>query len=218
MMLIIGVTAFGTIGILIILGFLFLSDGIKESENRIRSKIEEEKFTKEKEFKDFIRKNIAELQESFGRLDSLIKYEHKTTRKESQEIKTRLTKIRKDLNNFDLKKAQLKLEIKKADGMQGFAAYQVSSARSKKKVILLNVYASLAAAVEHGIPPRLVIMEDLMHEFGHILQEWLELNMTEKQVDKFIASYAKKYGTKSYEAFHGKQALDHKHKEVAKKK
>lgn len=109
---------------------------------------------------------------------------------------------------------KLQLEIQKADGMEGFAAYQVSPATAKKKVILLNVYATFYAVAETkgDINAKELIIENLMHEFGHILQQYFDIEMTEKMVEKFIASYAKKYHKDGYTQIHGDQTLQKKKK------
>ncbi len=106
-----------------------------------------------------------------------------------------------------MKKTQLHIEIQKADGMQGFAAYQVSPARSKKRVVLLNVYATLLSALEEQLNPKQLILEHLMHEFGHILQEWLDTEFNEEELEKIIQSYCEKYHEKGYIEVHGEQDL-----------
>lgn len=104
-------------------------------------------------------------------------------------------------------KNELKITIEKADGMQGFAAYEVSPARSKNKKVLLNVYATFQSALENNIDAKELLVEHLMHEFGHILQQFFDLEMTEELVEKICTSYAEKYGRNSYEKLHGKQTL-----------
>ncbi len=106
-----------------------------------------------------------------------------------------------------MKKTKLHIEIQKADGMQGFAAYQVSPAKSNKKVVLLNVIATLALAEEEELDAKEIMLGNLMHEFGHILQEWLDLEFSEDQVEKFVQSYAEKYSQQGYEEVHGRQDI-----------
>ena len=86
----------------------------------------------------------------------------------------------------------------------------VSPARSKKKVVLLNVYATLFAAVEENPSAKAIVLENLMHEFGHVLQEWLDLEFDEGQVETFIRSQAEKYHGEGYEEVHGDQSLAEK--------
>jgi len=104
-------------------------------------------------------------------------------------------------------KKKFNIEIRKADGMQGFAAYQIGSARQRKVVVLLNVYATLACCLENDISFKEMLAEDLMHEFGHALQEFFELEFTEEFVEKVTESYREKYGDKSYIEAHGEQNL-----------
>lgn len=102
---------------------------------------------------------------------------------------------------------KLHIEIQKADGMQGFAAFEVSPARSDKKVVLLNVYATLLSSVEEKVSAKELMLEHLMHEFGHIMQEWLDLEFSEEVVEKFVQSYAEKYHVMSYNDTHGDQEI-----------
>lgn len=109
---------------------------------------------------------------------------------------------------------KIHLEIQKADGMQGFAAYQVSGARSKRKVILLNVYASLASAVEYSRNKKeltnevkVIMITNLMHEFGHVMEEWFGREFNEEFVEGIVDSYMEKYSGKSYEDTHGDQTI-----------
>ena len=104
-------------------------------------------------------------------------------------------------------KDKLHIEIQKADGMQGFAAYQVSPAKNKKKVVLLNVYSTFLSALEEGIDPKELILESLMHEFGHVMQEFLDLEFNEVQVEEIVMSYSKKYSVKGYDEVHGDQNI-----------
>lgn len=105
-------------------------------------------------------------------------------------------------------KKLIKIEIQKADGMQeGFAAYRVSPAISKERVVLLNVYATLLSSLENELDPKELILENLMHEFGHAMQEFLDLEFSEEIIEKIIKSYCDKYHEKGYEEVHGKQPM-----------
>lgn len=100
-------------------------------------------------------------------------------------------------------KKKLHIEIQKADGMEGFAAYIPSPARSKKKTVLLNVYATFLSALEEGIDSKDLILEHLMHEFGHVMQQFLGLEFSEEQVEKFVQTYMEKYHERGYHEVHG---------------
>lgn len=88
----------------------------------------------------------------------------------------------------------VKIEIRKADDCDGFAAYMVGTMSEKKPVILLNVYATLGACIENNISIKEQIIESLMHEFGHVLQEFYELEFSEEFVEGIVESYREKYG------------------------
>lgn len=104
-----------------------------------------------------------------------------------------------------MKPVTLKLRIEKADGLKGFAAYEVSPAKSENKKVLLNVYATFLSSLEADMPAKEIMIQNLMHEFGHILEQWFGLNFSEKRMHKFTDSYIEKYGNKSYEEVHGDQ-------------
>lgn len=112
----------------------------------------------------------------------------------------------------------IKFQIEKADGMEGFAAYRVSPAKAKHKTILLNVYATFLAALEEDIKPKELILEHLMHEFGHAMQEFLDIEFSEEQVEKFIKSYCDKYSEQAYNEAHGDQTLHPEKHEVEQSK
>lgn len=89
---------------------------------------------------------------------------------------------------------QIHIEIQKHDQLEGFAAYVVSPQDDGKRVVLLNVYATLAAALEEDISVKELVLTNLMHEFGHAMQQFLDLEFNEDQVERIIASYIAAYG------------------------
>lgn len=88
----------------------------------------------------------------------------------------------------------LQIEVHKVDNLKGFAAYRVGSVKNKKPIILLNIGATLRACIEEDIPIREMLAENLMHEFGHALQEFFNLELTEEFVEKVTETYRQKYG------------------------
>jgi hypothetical protein len=112
----------------------------------------------------------------------------------------------------------LKIQVRKSDGMQGFAAYKIGTAKQKKAVMLMNIYASWACALEHDIPITEFLAENLMHEFGHALQDYLGMEFTESFVEKVTNSYREKYADKGYIEVHGDQTLPVTEADLQKKK
>lgn len=78
--------------------------------------------------------------------------------------------------------------------MDGFSAYAASPQRDGKRVVLLNVYATLLASIEEGLSFKETILTNLMHEFGHAMQQYLDMEFAEEQVERNIQTYIDVYG------------------------
>lgn len=180
-----------------------------------KKKIAEKAYTKEgKEItmELVLKREIEHLKEEAKLLHETvrdIRKEHDKVKSDHQDLflKYRLLEESKE-------KTKLKIEIQKADGMQGFAAYIRSPAKSDKRVVLLNVIASLEAAGE-GCKTwkeatesiRRVMVENLMHEFGHVMEQFFNLEVNEEFIEKVVESYEDLYGKTPYEVVHGDQTL-----------
>lgn len=94
-----------------------------------------------------------------------------------------------------MKEFPFKITVIRADNINGFAAYLSPSILDEngEGLVLLNVEGTIGAAIEHDIPAREILLEFLMHEFGHAMQDWMGLNMDEETVDKIIEGYKEKY-------------------------
>ena len=89
----------------------------------------------------------------------------------------------------------MKLEIWKDDDCEGFAAFCAGSSKDKP-MIVLNIGATLMACIENNIEPKEILIENLMHEFGHFLEELMDKEFDEELIEKIIQSYRDKYGVK----------------------
>ena len=87
----------------------------------------------------------------------------------------------------------MKLEIWKDDNCDGFAAWCAESSNNKP-MIVLNLGASLMASIESNTEPKELIIENLMHEFGHFLEELFKKDFDEEFIEKVIESYRIQYG------------------------
>lgn len=87
---------------------------------------------------------------------------------------------------------QLSIRIFRDDNLQGFAAYHAQD-ESETKTILMNVYATFAASVENDIDAKEFIIQNLMHEFGHALEEYYQKEFDEDFIEKAVQSYFDKY-------------------------
>ena len=104
----------------------------------------------------------------------------------------------------------LKLKVARADGLPGFAAYLQGTVLEQgsttiglepnQALVLLDIEAVFddnAVIQEDGspIPPRTAeerkreLVEHLMHEFGHALEEFLGLEFDEDDMDRIVARY-----------------------------
>lgn len=86
----------------------------------------------------------------------------------------------------------MKLEIWKDDDCEGFAAFCAGSSKDKP-MIVLNVAATLMVCIENNISPKELFIENMMHEFGHFLEELMEKEFDEEMIEKIIQSYREKY-------------------------
>ena len=105
----------------------------------------------------------------------------------------------------------LKMKIARADGMPGFAAYlsgTVSHAGSctidltpNQALILLDVEATFddsclvsdsGPVVRDTEDHRRVLIESLMHEFGHALEEFFDVEFDDDWIEQVVMSYQPK--------------------------
>ena len=61
----------------------------------------------------------------------------------------------------------------------------------------MNVYATFAAAVSNNTNAKEFIIQNLMHEFGHALEEYFGKEFDEDFIEKTVESYFEKYGDKT---------------------
>lgn len=90
------------------------------------------------------------------------------------------------------KGGQLHIKIYRDDNIEGFAAYCAQD-KNETKTILMNVYATFAASVENDIDAKEFIIQNLMHEFGHALEEYYNKNFDEDFIEKAVQTYFDKY-------------------------
>ena len=90
------------------------------------------------------------------------------------------------------KGGHLHIKIYRDDNVEGFAAYCAQD-DNETKTILMNVYATFAASVENNIDAKEFIIQNLMHEFGHALEEYYNKNFDEDFIEKAVQTYFDKY-------------------------
>jgi len=94
-------------------------------------------------------------------------------------------------------KQRLEIEIRKTDDLEeGFAAYLVGSVKDKKPIILLNVFTTFATSIGEGLTTadtKQIIIESIMHEFGHAMEEFFDKEFDEEFIERAILTYREKY-------------------------
>lgn len=89
----------------------------------------------------------------------------------------------------------VKVQISRQDNLDGgFAAYLTPSLTNDGLgIVLLNIEATFHAAAENGEDPVNFIIENVMHEVGHALQEFFGRQFSEDQVEEIVEKYREKY-------------------------
>ena len=95
------------------------------------------------------------------------------------------------------KENSFNIVVLKDDEIDAFGAYASTSVKEGEAIVLLNVEANLGTSLEHEIPLKEMMVETLMHEVGHALEEWFDLEFDEERIDRITQSYRDKYSTKT---------------------
>lgn len=88
-------------------------------------------------------------------------------------------------------KPNFKVTVVRDDSIDAFGAYAQSSVNSEEgALVLLNVESCLyAGKTEEDVTVKEVLIETLMHEIGHALEEWYNLEFSEDRIETIIKSY-----------------------------
>ena len=89
---------------------------------------------------------------------------------------------------YEKNKQHINISINRDDEIDAFGAYVIGEDK-----ILFNIEGTLMASLENNISFREIVVEILMHEFGHYLEELLKIEFSEKRINKIIKSYFKKF-------------------------
>ena len=96
-----------------------------------------------------------------------------------------------------------RLRVHRDDSIPAFGGWCAGSLKADEPTILLNVAACLlpcvdgdGAEVHQTIEAKKWLMiSTLMHEFGHALQEFFDLEFTEERIEELVADYELHYLT-----------------------
>lgn len=93
-------------------------------------------------------------------------------------------------------------KIYRDDDLPAFAGWVANSLKSNNPTILMNVEITMSPwfdqedgnEIEIDTNERkLMIIENLMHEFGHAMQEYLDREFNEEELEKIIEDYREVY-------------------------
>lgn len=89
-----------------------------------------------------------------------------------------------------------KVQIIKNDEVDGFGAYASKSITNGLGIVLFNLEANLGASIDHkDISFKEMFVETIMHEVGHALEEFYNLEFDEERIERITDSYRDKYST-----------------------
>lgn len=95
---------------------------------------------------------------------------------------------------LDNRKKNFKIKVYKNDEIDGFATYASPSIKKNEfGVVVFNLEASLGICLEENISFKEMFVETIMHEIGHALEEFYDLEFNEERIEKITDSYRQKY-------------------------
>lgn len=89
-----------------------------------------------------------------------------------------------------MEKQDCEIKIYKENDMPGFGAWLAGSGEDGNPTILLNVHATFQAFDGEEEATKEALLQVLMHEFGHAMEEYLNLNFDEERVQSIAESYS----------------------------
>lgn len=89
---------------------------------------------------------------------------------------------------------EFKITVLRDDDIEAFGAYAIDSLNEGEAIILLNVEANLSVSMDkdNEVSFKEMMIETLMHEFGHALEEKFDLEFNEDRVESIIESFREK--------------------------
>lgn len=91
------------------------------------------------------------------------------------------------MNNF-------KIQVIQNDELDAFGAYASKSIKKGLGIVLFNLEANLETTLEYkDISFKEMFVETLMHEVGHALEEFYDLEFDEERIERITESYREKH-------------------------
>lgn len=92
------------------------------------------------------------------------------------------------------KKKKISVEIFRDDDVGGFACYlRPSVIVSGKAIVKLNIEATMHASVANGLNPKEFLVQNIMHEVGHAMEDFLDIELGEDTIEEMVEQYKSKY-------------------------
>jgi hypothetical protein len=121
-------------------------------------------------------------------------------------LKSQVEKLEAQLKS--LLKKEFRCEIVVDDGLLAFGAHWIpEDPEEDENLIALNLGACLLCSVsESDVDFKELVVETLMHEFGHVVEKWVGLEANEERIEALVAAYRQKYGSPANKALHADHA------------
>jgi hypothetical protein len=110
-------------------------------------------------------------------------------------IKRPILMINKD-NAVDLIRKEFRCEIVVDDSLPAFGAHWIPEDPDADDcdIIAINLGSCLICSmVEPDVSFKELVVETLMHEFGHCVERWVGLELSEERVEALVAAYHQKF-------------------------
>ncbi len=81
------------------------------------------------------------------------------------------------------------ISVVRYDALDGFGGYLSNSIKEGDGVILLNVEGTIQACTENDISIKEAMISTLMHEVGHALEDWYDVEFSEDRMERIVEEY-----------------------------
>lgn len=99
------------------------------------------------------------------------------------------------VKTINLVENNFKIQVLKNDEIDAFGAYASPSIKKNDfGIVLFNLEANLITSIEEkDISFKEMFVETIMHEIGHALEEFYDLEFDEDRIERITESYREKY-------------------------
>lgn len=98
------------------------------------------------------------------------------------------------VSTHKMKGHTVRVKVWRDDNIKGFGSYLSPSIKEGRHgKVLLNIEATFHAAADLNHNPKDLLVEIVMHEVGHAMEEYLNKRFSEKRIERIVRAYKKKY-------------------------